>query len=619
MRIYPLLLLGLLACCQLAQGQLAACSGNLGENIFGAGDFGSGFINILPDDQRIAPGYAYTRQVPPNDGLYTITNDMRKWASAFDWVRIKDNSQDPNGYMMVVNASFQPGLFYEQKVEGLCENSRFEFSVDVFNLLPAGKNKIKPNVSFLIDGKVVFSTGDVPENERWNTYGFVFTTSPGQTSVTLALRNNAPGGNGNDLALDNISFRACGPKSFILPTEIANICEDGSPIALKATVIGDEYTTPKIQWQESLDGGVQWRDIPGARDTVYTHTKLSGGYYFYRYLIANSLQNLQNSKCRIISNTKIVHVVPKFYTIEDTICQGLTAKLGNKTFTESGVYVDSLKTTIGCDSIVTLRLTVVPDPGITVSFSTRGPTCDALNGGSIQIERIEQGTSPYLFTVNNQGLGAVKTAGGLRSGNQSVRLSDRYGCSFDTIINLESPLPFEVEIGPDQEVDLGEMVTVRASANRPVAEYLWKFNPSPPDCRNCSTLEWLPISSGTLAVSARSDKNCVAADSLQIKVNKIRKVFIPNAFTPDGDGQNDFFTVFAGIPNVKRIEQLQIFDRWGGIVFERLDFPPNDPLLGWDGRTNGRNLPEGNFVYVARILFLDEATEVFSGDIQLVR
>lgn len=613
-----LILLVLCSKIVLTSAQIAICGGNLGENIFTAGDFGSGFFNILPDDPRIAPGYAYTRQVPPGDGFYTITNDMRKWASAFDWVKIKDNSQDPNGYMMVVNASFQPGLFYEQKVDGLCENSRFEFSVDVFNLLPAGKNKIKPNVSFLLDGKEVFTTGNVPENERWNTYGFVFTTAPGQTSITLALRNNAPGGNGNDLALDNISFRACGPSSFILPTEIANICEDGSPIALKATVIGDEYSAPKIQWQESLDGGVQWRDIPGARDSVYTHTKLSGGYYYYRYLIANSLQNLQNAKCRIVSNIKIVYVVPKFYTITDTICRGLTSKLGNRTFSESGVYVDSLKTTIGCDSIVTLRLTVVPDPGITAAFIARGPTCDLLNGGSIQIERIVRGTFPYSFTINGQGLGAVNQANGLRSGDQSIRITDRYGCTFDTVLNLESPLPFEVEIGADQVIDLGETLNVSARGNRPVVEYKWKFTP-PIECPNCSMLEWLPIASGILSVSAKSDKNCIATDSIYIKVNKIRKVFIPDAFTPNGDGSNDYFTIFAGIPNVKRIEQLRIFDRWGGLVFERLDIPPNDPLLGWDGQVKGKSLPEGNYAYLARIRFLDEAIESFSGNIQLIR
>ncbi len=72
---------------------------------------------------------------------------------------------------------------------------------------------IKPNVSFLLDGQEIHSSGDVPEDEEWHTYGFTFTTDPGQFSLTLSLQNNAPGGNGNDLAIDNISFHPCGPEA----------------------------------------------------------------------------------------------------------------------------------------------------------------------------------------------------------------------------------------------------------------------------------------------------------------------------------------------------------------------------------------------------------------------
>jgi len=71
---------------------------------------------------------------------------------------------------------------------------------------------------------------------EWNTYGFTFTTGPGVTEVSLSLVNNAPGGIGNDLILDNISFQACGPEALILPETVANICEDGDPITLDATV-----------------------------------------------------------------------------------------------------------------------------------------------------------------------------------------------------------------------------------------------------------------------------------------------------------------------------------------------------------------------------------------------
>ena len=89
------------------------CEGNLGENIFTDGDFGSGTDNILAVNPMIAPGYFYQTVPPPNDGSYTITNNTTEWGSfaAIAWANIGDNSDDSNGYMMVVNADYDPGLF----------------------------------------------------------------------------------------------------------------------------------------------------------------------------------------------------------------------------------------------------------------------------------------------------------------------------------------------------------------------------------------------------------------------------------------------------------------------------------------------------------------------------
>ena len=363
------------------------CEGNLGINIFFNGDFGSGIDNILQTDPQIAPGYQYTTNTPISDGYYIVSNSMAVWPNNYSsWLPIGDNSGDQNGYMMIVNASYDPGLFYKQTIDGLCENSLYAFSADIINVIKSTvAGHIKPNVSFLIDGVEYFTTGAIPQDEKWNTYGFTFSTDPGQTSVELSLRNNAPGGIGNDLALDNISFRACGPQAQILPFEIENICEDGSPIDLDATIIGDQYDNPTFQWQQSFDGGITWFDIPGETNPVYTHNDLSAGYYYYRYLLANGSSNILNYKCRVVSNVKVVHVVPKFYEIVDTICQGLAFQIGESFYDQSGLYEDSLISVIGCDSIISLDLTVVQDPGIEAEFRVTNPSCVGYSDGLIEI------------------------------------------------------------------------------------------------------------------------------------------------------------------------------------------------------------------------------------------
>ena len=136
---------------------------------------------------------------------------------------------------------------------------------------------------------------------------------------------------------------------------------------------------------------------------------------------------------------------------------------------------------------------------------------------------------------------------------------------------------------------------------------------------NCWDLEWIPPNSTVVTLMATSTNDCEATDSVNIEVIKKRKVYIPNAFSPNGDGVNDYFTIFGAIPNVHRIEKLIVFDRWGGVVFEKHDFLPNELLNGWDGTFKGKQLSNGVFAYLAEIRFLDDEIVRYTGDISLIK
>ena len=597
------------------------CDGNLGENIFPDGDFGSGTANVLSPDPKIAPGFSYVAFPPPIDGAYTVTNNTALWANIFGaWRLFGDNSDDPNGYMMLVNASYSPGLFYEQTVTGLCENTRYQFSADVTNVLKRGSNQLLPNVSFLLDDEEYITTGFLPEDELWKTYGFSFTTRPGQTSVKLALRNNAPGGIGNDLAIDNISFRACGPEALILPAAVADICEDGDPIVLTATINGDQFPTPALQWQTSPDGGETWEDLPGENGSSYVHDLRGSGLYLYRYLVANSPANLANDKCHIISNVKQINVIPKNYAVVDTLCAGLTFAVGDRDYGRTGVYVDTLVNAIGCDSIVQLDLTIVPDPGLRGIFSLTQPSCSYLPDGSVRLDTILNGTAPYRYTFAGQPRQAGETVPSLTEASYPYRIQDRYGCAREDSVRLVSPNPFSVNLGPDLEMVLGESATIPVRATQPVTAYEW----SPAELISCdslcSSVDVLPPHTVMLGLTATSDDGCLAMDSVLLRVIDERLVFIPTAFSPNDDGENDRFTVFGSVPNVQGIVSLRIFDRWGGEVFSAGELLANDEQSGWDGRVgDGRQAPVGTYVYSADVLFLDGVTQTFAGTVTLVR
>jgi gliding motility-associated-like protein len=478
---------------------------------------------------------------------------------------------------------------------------------------------IAPNVSFLLDGQVEYTTGDIPQTNTWISYGFNFSTQPGQTSLTLTLQNNAPGGIGNDLGLDNISFRACGPEALILPETIANICEDGDPITLDATINGNQFPNPAIQWQRSNDEGITWEDIPGENGLSYVHNELASGFYYYRYLIANSPANLSNPKCRINSNVKIINVVPKFYEITDTLCEGLTLELSSGVYSETGIYVDSLISSIGCDSIVTVDLTILPDSDIQATVAATPPACAQDSNGTIAIVDIQGGYSPV--TVDLQGIQMFSDTlyVGLENGTYELTLTDRYGCTSTESIILEDPDAFSIELGDDLFVELGDLVTVETSANQPIVDFTWTPAVAAECSDDCLELEWAPPFTATYILEAVSPEGCIATDSIRIVVEPVRKLFIPNAFSPNGDGFNDRFVIFGAEPNVQLIESMQIYNRWGSLVYEGGPFAPNDRGAGWNGRFGEKELGSDVYLYVVKVRYLDGVVETKTGDILLLR
>ena len=111
---------------------------------------------------------------------------------------------------------------------------------------------------------------------------------------------------------------------------------------------------------------------------------------------------------------------------------------------------------------------------------------------------------------------------------------------------------------------------------------------------------------------------CKDEDQLNLRVDIDVNVYIPNVFTPNGDGTNDHVTVFAD-DRVRRVVFLEIFDRWGNMVFRAADFLPNDPILGWDGSFRNNPMNPAVFAYVASVELINGVHLPFKGDITLLR
>ena len=594
------------------------CEGNFGDNIFTEGDFGSGTANVVPLNPGYAPGFMYTTQVPPDDGEYTITNNTTPWTNLYPtWLRIGDNDIDPNGYMMVVNASFSPGVFYEQIIDNLCENTFYEFSADVLNIVRNGTaGHILPNVSFLLDDVVKYSTGQIAQDEEWHTYGFTFTTGPGQFSVKLTLRNNAPGGIGNDLALDNISFRACGPESSVSIDPLGKVCENSIFPTLTAHIAAD---TGVVQWQVSPGDEFNFSDIPGATGRTHQVQQLSAGVYYFRYLYGSTIPSILNPKCRIVSNVIEVEIVPVEFTIHDTLCEGLVYELAGNEYGETGTYQHQFTATNGCDSIVTLELVIVDDPMIEVEFGTNPASCEGANDGGVFMLTKPNIRPPFTFRVDDSIVPPPSTYISLPPGTYTAWIETPYGCYYNEEVIIPDGPPLDVEATGDTTIVLGHDVLLQSTVNFPNASIIWN-DTSTLDCHTCLETIATPVDDiTTYVITATTSTGCIDKDSVTIRIDRTPVLYVPNVFTPNFDGINDYFEIGLDPVNITAIEQVLIFDRWGGVLSESGNISTENKVKLWDGETPRGPAMPGMYVYFIKFRMADNSSGSVSGDVTLIR
>ncbi|MDF1866657.1 MAG: gliding motility-associated C-terminal domain-containing protein, partial [Saprospiraceae bacterium] len=138
-------------------------------------------------------------------------------------------------------------------------------------------------------------------------------------------------------------------------------------------------------------------------------------------------------------------------------------------------------------------------------------------------------------------------------------------------------------------------------------------------CDDCLNPVISPTSNTAYQVIIRTQEECETTGNVTILVDKDARVYIPNAFSPNSDGINDVFMIYAADNNVSKIKSFLGFNRWGETVFEFRDFDPNDPKFGWNGKFRGEKMNAQVLVWFAEIEFIDGSVEVFKGDVILIR
>ncbi len=288
---------------------------------------------------------------------------------------------------------------------------------------------------------------------------------------------------------------------------------------------------------------------------------------------------------------------------------------------QAGTYTLVVSNALGCSDTDSATITVDNDIPMAQDIAITDVHCFGEDNGAIVLGNITSGHEPVLFSLNGAPFSNQSAFYGLEPGNYIVTLQDSKGCEWETgmLTVLEPPL-LSLDLGTQVTVTFGETVMLEALCSYPISA-LQTVRWSPLlDTANANTFiqEFLPLNSWAISLEVVDTAGCKASARVQVNVQRPQQVYIPNIFKPGSSGFNDRLTVYGGL-GVAEVESFRIFDRWGEQIFEAKGFQPNDPVVGWDGSFRGDLALPGVYVYYAVVRYIDGVTEVFRGDVTVVR
>ncbi len=273
----------------------------------------------------------------------------------------------------------------------------------------------------------------------------------------------------------------------------------------------------------------------------------------------------------------------------------------------------------GCRTLRDITLTQTLLDGFT--FELRAPDC-SLETGVVNFGPVAGGIPPFVYSIDGgQSYTPAGEFAGLSPDNYDLRVQDVRGCE----VSLPATVPpvRYLEIGLTDNFSLlqGDSLQLNLVMNFTPAEIdtiLWTGGAGL-SCYDCPRPTARPFSSTTYDVEVISLDGCRARTQVQALVDEREAVYVPNAFSPNGDGVNDLLSPLAAVHRVNGIRKFEIFDRWGNQVYLAEQLPVDGSGGGWDGTFRGRALPVGAYVWWAEVELTDGRPVLLKGDVTILR
>ena len=286
----------------------------------------------------------------------------------------------------------------------------------------------------------------------------------------------------------------------------------------------------------------------------------------------------------------------------------------------AGTYSVTVVDIKGCEAELTQTITE-PQP---IEFILGDiPEISCFGGNtSITVDTAWGGTGTLWFRVDGGPPVLIgQFASGFVAGNHTITVFDANNCESITNINIQQPLEIQIQLPDIVEVDLGDSLTALDPiiiSSVPIDSFIW----SPPNqlsCTNCKNPKVTAVDDQLYTLVVIDINGCTGTGSVYVDLDRNRNVYVPNIFSPNGDGINDNFQVHTG-PGVTAINFVRIYNRWGDLIHE-VDNPTPSPdgTAAWDGTFKGDEMNPAVFLYLIEVEFLDGKVLVYRGDITLIK
>jgi gliding motility-associated-like protein len=272
----------------------------------------------------------------------------------------------------------------------------------------------------------------------------------------------------------------------------------------------------------------------------------------------------------------------------------------------------------GCDSLVVRPYAYTQLAGIPEALDEG---CAGAADGQLALTATSGSAPPWEYRLDVGDWQSAPIFSGLTPGSYTLTVRDANGCTraWEGLL-IHPGETLTLDAGPDRQVEPDAFIDLSVQSSALLAQVQWQALDLL-SCASCATTALGPISvSQTVTVQGWTVAGCTGTDHLQIHVieRDLASVYIPNSFSPNGDGINDIFTVY-GNDAVRAIRQFAVYDRWGNALYLQRNLPVNDPSAGWDGSYRGRMMDPGVYAYAIELELADGSIRLYKGDVQLLR